>query len=57
MWQKAKGLSADQRSRSLVHEIVWESRSLEGTLAKFLGKQMEKKQAVFAELWIRNLAI
>ena len=47
MWQKAKGLSADQRTRSLVLEIVWETRSLEGTLAKFLGKQMEKKTSSF----------
>lgn len=38
--QKAEGLSAGQKTRSLIQKAVWEAGSLQGTLAKFLGKQM-----------------
>lgn len=40
MQQKAEGLSAGQKTRSLIQKAVWEAGSLQGTLAKFLGKQM-----------------
>lgn len=41
--QKAEGLSAGQKTRSLFQKAVWKAGSLEGTLAKFLGKWVGKK--------------
>ena len=53
--QKVEGLSAGQKTRSLIQKVVWEAGSLEGTLAKFLGKQMGGK--MLFKSWIKNLKI
>lgn len=44
LWLKAEGLSAAQKTTDPVQEVVWEARSLQGILAKFLAEQMGKMQ-------------
>ena len=44
LWLKAEGLSAAQKTTDLIQEVVWEARSLQGILGKFLAEQMGKMQ-------------